>query len=83
VIDDDNSSVADATDCTLVEASSDAAATAVVSCCERSAVADSVPAEVELRRGRGYGLHDLADRTFKLRGELDHVGLALPGEDLV
>ena len=37
----------------------------------------------ELRRGRGYGLHDLADRTFKLRGELDHVGLALPGEDLV
>ena len=42
---DDSSSVADATDCTLVEASSEAAATAVVSSCERSAVADSVPAE--------------------------------------
>ena len=42
---EDISSVADATDCTLVEASSDAAATIVVSSCERSAVADSVPAE--------------------------------------
>ena len=42
---DDSSSVADATDCTLVEASSEAAATVVVSFCERSAVADSVPAE--------------------------------------
>ena len=43
--DDDSSSVADATDCTLVEASSEAAATAVVSDCERWAVAESVPAE--------------------------------------
>ena len=43
--DDDISSVADATDCTLVEASSDAAATMVVSSCARSAVAVSVPAE--------------------------------------
>ena len=42
---EDSSSVAEATDCTLVEASSEAAATAVVSCCERSAVDDSVPAE--------------------------------------
>ena len=38
------SSVADATDCTLVEASSEAAATAVVSSCARSAVEVSVPA---------------------------------------
>ena len=45
VILDDSSSVAEATDCTLVEASSEAAATAVVSFSERSAVADSVPAE--------------------------------------
>ena len=42
--DEDSSSVAEATDCTLVEASSEAAATVVVSSCERSAVADSVPA---------------------------------------
>ena len=40
------SSVADATDCTLVEASSEAAATAVASDCERSAVDDSVLAPV-------------------------------------
>jgi hypothetical protein len=39
------SSVADATDCTLVEASSDAAATVVASSSERSAVAVNVPAE--------------------------------------
>ncbi len=42
---DDSSSVAEATDCTLVEASSDAAATTVVSSCARSAVAVSVEAE--------------------------------------
>ena len=39
------SSVAEATDCTLVEASSEAAATTVVNSRERSAVAVSVPAE--------------------------------------
>jgi hypothetical protein len=39
------SSVADATDWTLVEASSEAAATAVVTCWARSAVELSVPAE--------------------------------------
>jgi len=39
------SSVAEATDCTLVEASSDAAATAVVNSCARTAVEVSVPAE--------------------------------------
>ena len=43
--DDDNSSVADATDCTLVEASSEAAATVVASSCERSAVEVSVVAD--------------------------------------
>ncbi len=42
---DDSSSVADATDCTLVEASSEAAATVVASSCERSAVEVSVVAE--------------------------------------
>ena len=40
-----SSSVAEATDCTLVEASSEAAATMVVSSCARSAVEVSVPAE--------------------------------------
>src|SRR3954453_19350170 len=39
------SSVAEATDCTLVDASSDAAATMVVRRCDRSAVDDSVRAE--------------------------------------
>ena len=39
VTDEAISSVAEATDCTLVEASSDAEATAVASCCERAAVA--------------------------------------------
>ena len=39
---DDSSSVADATDCTLVVASSEAAATAVVRACDRSAVEVSV-----------------------------------------
>jgi hypothetical protein len=39
------SSVAEATDCTLVEASSDAAATMVVNSCERTAVDVNVPAE--------------------------------------
>ena len=43
--DEVSSSVADATDCTLVEACSEAAATATVNSCERSAVAVSVPAE--------------------------------------
>src|SRR6201999_626552 len=42
---EDNSSVAEATDWTLVEASSDAAATVVASWLERSAVDDSVPAD--------------------------------------
>jgi hypothetical protein len=42
---DDSSSVAEATDCTLVEASSEAAATLVVTSCARSAVDVSVPAE--------------------------------------
>src|SRR5207237_858567 len=42
---DDSSSVADATDCTFVEASSEAAATVVASSCERSAVEVRVPAE--------------------------------------
>ncbi len=45
VIEDDSSSVAEATDCTLVEASSEAAATTVVSCCARSAVEVSVVAD--------------------------------------
>src|SRR4051794_39479639 len=45
VIEDDSSSVADATACTLVDASSEAAATMVVSCCPRSAVDVSVEAE--------------------------------------
>ena len=39
------SSVADATDCTLVEASSEAAETVVASSCARSAVEVSVPAD--------------------------------------
>src|SRR6478735_350124 len=43
--DEDSSSVAEATDCTLVEASSDAAATVVVTSCARSAVLVSTPAE--------------------------------------
>ena len=43
------SSVADATDCTLVEASSEAAATMVVSCCERSAVDVSVRRRLRAR----------------------------------
>ena len=50
--DDVISSVADATDCTLVEASSDAAATMVVSSCERSAFAVSVLAELRARSMR-------------------------------
>ena len=37
--------MADATDCTLVDASSEAAATIVVSSCDRSAVVVSVEAE--------------------------------------
>src|SRR6185369_10906880 len=45
VIDEAISSVEEATDCTLVEASSEAAATIVVSSWARSAVAVSVPAE--------------------------------------
>ena len=45
VTEDESSSVADATDCTLVVASSEAAATADVSVCDRWAFADSVPAE--------------------------------------
>jgi hypothetical protein len=40
-----SSSVAEATDCTLVEASSEAAATIVVNSCDRTAVDVSVPAE--------------------------------------
>src|SRR5713226_8240001 len=44
--DDAISSVAEATDCTLVEASSDAAATMEVISCARSAVDVNVPAEV-------------------------------------
>jgi hypothetical protein len=42
---EESSSVADATDCTLVDASSEAAATIVVSSCDRSAVAVSVEAD--------------------------------------
>jgi hypothetical protein len=46
VIEEAISSVAEATDCTLVEACSEAAATLAVNSSERSAVAVSVPAEV-------------------------------------
>ena len=45
VMNTDNCSVAEATDCTLVEASSEASPTMVVSSCDRSAVAVSVLAE--------------------------------------
>jgi len=45
VTEDDSSSVAEATDCTLAEASSDAAATAVARSCERVAVEVRVVAD--------------------------------------
>ena len=72
------SSVAEATDCTLVEASSEAAATAVVSSCERSAVEVSVPAEASsCGRSRGHGLDDLADHRFEVAGDAVDPAAAL------
>ena len=76
--DDDISSVADATDCTLVEASSEAAATAVVSCCERSAVADSVPAEASSWvEADDTVCDDLADHRFEIAGDAVDPAAAL------
>jgi hypothetical protein len=61
-----------------VEASSEAAATAVVSVCERSAVAESVPAEgFELRRSGRHGLHDFADHRFEIPGNAVDPAAAL------
>src|SRR5262245_31764714 len=81
---DDNSSVADATDWTLAEASSEAAATMVESSCPRPAVAVSEPAEqFQFGRGRRHRFDDLADRHLEPIGELVHLGLALLGGDPV
>ena len=38
---------------------------------------------LEFGRGRRHGLDDLADRAFEVVRHLDHVGLALPGCDLI
>ena len=74
VTEDDSSSVADATDCTLVEASSEAAATTVASCCARSAVEVSVVAEASSSVEADDTVSiDLADRALELVGKLQHV----------
>ena len=60
--------VADATDCTLVEASSEAAATVVASSCDAlGGLGQRVGGGFELGRRRRHGLDDLADRAFERR----------------
>ena len=82
--DDDSSSVADATDCTLVEASSEAAATAVVSSCDRSAVAVSVVADASSSVEAEDTVSTISPTAaFELVGEPDHVRLALLRSDLI
>ena len=72
------SSVADATDCTLVEASSEAAATMVVSSCDRSAVAVSVPAEASSSVEAEDTVSMISPTaTSKSSASLLHVRLAL------
>ena len=60
--DDDSSSVADATDCTLVEASSEADATTVASSCPRAAVPLSHPEHADLAFLYGRILTDGRER---------------------
>ena len=84
MIEDDSSSVADATDCTLVEASSEAAATTVVSCCVRSAVEVSVVAEASSSVEADDTVPTISPTApSKSVGELAHVLLALLGRDLI
>jgi hypothetical protein len=62
-----------------VEASSEAAATMVVSSCERSAVAVSVPADASssVEAEETVSMISPTDR-LKGIGQLDHLGLVLP-----
>ena len=66
-----SSSVADATDCTLVEASSDAAATFAAVLRALCGPGQRGGGGFEFGRGRRHGLDDLADGAFELVGELD------------
>ena len=81
--------MAEATDCTFVEASSEAAATVVVTCCARSAVLVRVPADasssVEAEDTVGFGDHmpslDIGERP-SVKFPCAHVlALELAGEN--
>ena len=75
---DESSSVADATDCTLVEASSEAAATV-----DRQRLRtfggrrQRAGGGFELGRSRRHGLDDLADHGFEIAGDAVDAAAAL------